>query len=117
MNKKAEDPTYYDAEPEVAVQADAAEQYDATEGAFEASEENSQQEDDLSPMAQCSIEEQLGLVEPPATEPSSFHTPAFEPRPFVESEVFQTQDGEPLQDEDADSFAPAAARRLLSICG
>ena len=104
---EAEDPTYDDAEPEVAVQADAAEQYDATEGAFEASEENSQQEDDLSPMAQCSIEEQLGLVEPPATEPSSFHTPAFEPRPFVESEAFQTQDGEPLQDEDADSFAPA----------
>ena len=58
-------------------------------------------------MAQCSIEEQLGLVEPPATEPSSFHTPAFEPRPFVESEAFQIQDGAPSQDEDADSFSSA----------
>ena len=104
---EAEDRTDYDAEPEVAAQAEATEQYGASEDSFDVSDENLQQEEDLSPMAQCSIEEQLGLVEPPATEPSSFHTPAFEPRPFVESEAFQNQDGDLSQDEVADSFSPA----------
>ena len=80
----------------------------AAEETVGASEDEPEAQEDLSPMAQCSIEEQLGLVEPAATEPSSFHTPAFEPRPFVESEVFQNQSDESYQEEDADSPAPAA---------
>jgi len=125
----AEDRTEYEGEEEteVVAQAEADEQCDATEGTCGAAEEHSQQEGDLSRMAQCSIEEQLGLVEPAAVEPSSFHTPAFEPRPFVESEAYQNQGDESYQDEEADSpvsaeessdpFSESAARRLLSICG
>ena len=78
------------------------------ETAVEATGNAWKQEEDLSPMAQCSIEEQLGLVEPDVPEQTSFHTPAFEPRPYVESESFQNQSDESSQDEDTDSFAPAA---------
>lgn len=80
---------------------DAGETAGASENAFEVP-------DSHRPMASSSIEEQLGLVEPAATEPESFHTRAFEPHPLVESESFQNQSAEPTQVEDADASAPVA---------
>ncbi len=67
-----------------------------------------------SPIAQRSIEEQLGLVEPDTTEPtsvvpSSFHPPAVEPRPYVESHVVDTStmdDAEPSSTPQPDGQDP-----------
>lgn len=81
---------------------------EVTEEVAEATEDDSVCEQGSSPMAQCSIEEQLGLVEPPAVEPTSFHTPAFEPRPFVESEPLQNQNVDDSQDDQTNSQTPTS---------
>ena len=68
--------------------------------------ENLQSEESSSPMAQCSIEEQLGLVEPVASEPSTFHTSPFEPRPFVESDSLENCISDSNQETEAESQTP-----------
>ena len=81
---------------------------DAVQEIAEASDYDSDVEVSSSPMAQCSIEEQLGLVEPAAAEAASFHTPAFEPGDPGESDSFQNQMLESSQEEGVDSFDLAA---------